>query len=84
MKAILNTVVLKEVKEEVIDNTGLILSQDDLSNRFGKGTVISKGDNAKAIEVNDVVLFDRSRQSKITVSGEELIIVEYPAVTVIL
>ncbi|MDH3876273.1 MAG: co-chaperone GroES family protein [Desulfobacterales bacterium] len=59
MKPIGKYILIKEIKEEVKTESGLLLSAEDTSNiRYKKGKVIAPGTDVVVIDSDDVIYYD--------------------------
>ena len=56
MKAINNYIIVEKKKDEPKKVAGLILNEaTDVENRYGKATIITKGNLVEGVEVGDTV-----------------------------
>ena len=61
MKPIGKYIVIKEIKEELKTESGLLLSAQDASQfRYKKGKVIKPGTHVSEIAENDLIYYDKS------------------------
>ena len=83
MKAILASVVLREIKEEKENSYGIVVTADTKNEKFKRGTVLSSGELCEGIKEGDIVVYDMHRSNKITYKGENLVLAEYGAIVIV-
>lgn len=83
MKAILNNVIIKEIKEEKENDYGLSITLDTKNEKYKRGIVLSCGEMCEGISVNDIVWYDMHRTSRITFNGEQLTASDYGAILLV-
>ena len=72
MKPIGKYIVIKEIKEELKTESGLLLSAQDASEfRYRKGEVIKPGTDVAVIKEEDIIYYDKS-------AGHEMLIEDNP------
>jgi len=60
MKAINHYIVIEKIKEEPRKIAGLVVTEKlDVDNRYLRGTVITRGENAKGVEEGEIVHYDK-------------------------
>ena len=85
MKAFGKTIVLSQVREEIRNKVGLIVTDpNDREIRFKLGDVFSVGDLVKEIKPGDKIYFDKTSSSEIRLGGEKYLIISENDVRVIL
>lgn len=82
MKATHLNVIIKEIKEEQMSASGLIMG-NTRDVKFKKGEVIAFGDKVENVSVGDVVHFDGYRGSVINLKGEEYIVCTYDLIVIV-
>ena len=61
MKPIGKYIVIKEIKEELKTESGLLLSAQDVSEfRYRKGEVVKPGTDVSVIKEGDIIYYDKS------------------------
>lgn len=82
MKQMLNdNVMVSQVREEVEDKNGLLLSSKDKKDlRYEKGLVIRVGENCGKLKEGDIVYYDSARAFPVRVDGEKRSIVRYGSI----
>ena len=61
MKAVNNYVIIEKIQEELKNESGLLLSEDDaLHFRYNKGIVLGAGDKVTCVKEGDVIYYDKS------------------------
>jgi len=76
MRVISKNLMVKEIKEEVKSESGLILG-DGKDSKFSRGTIVSIGEDIDKAVVGDVIRFDRHRTYPIIYNGTEYMIMDY-------
>ena len=72
MKPIGKYIVIKEIKEELKTESGLLLSAQDASEfRYRKGEIIKPGTDVSVIKEGDIIYYDKS-------AGHEMLIEDNP------
>ncbi len=72
MKPIGKYIVIKEIKEELKTESGLLLSAQDASDfRYRKGEVIKPGTDVSVISQGDIIYYDKA-------SGHDMLIEDNP------
>jgi len=72
MKPIGKYIVIKEIKEELKTDSGLLLSAQDVSDfRYRKGEVIKPGTDVSVISQGDIIYYDKA-------SGHDMLIEDNP------
>lgn len=85
MKAVGNYVVIKEPYEEKKTNSGLILTGTEGSEmRYGKGIVVTVGNNVVAVKEGDEIYFDKRQGHQVRLEGELYGVIREVDVVVIL
>jgi chaperonin GroES len=85
MKAFGKTIVLSQIKEEVKNKIGLIITDpNDREIRYKLAEVFSVGELVKDIKEGDKLYFDKTSSSEIRIEGEKYLIISENDVRVIL
>tara|TARA_R110002020_G_scaffold83781_5_gene208134 strand:- start:8332 stop:8589 length:258 start_codon:yes stop_codon:yes gene_type:complete len=72
MKPIGKYIIIKEIKEELKTDSGLLLSAQDASDfRYRKGEVIKPGTDVSVISQGDIIYYDKA-------SGHDMLIEDNP------
>lgn len=72
MKPIGKYIVIKEIKEELKTESGLLLSAQDVSEfRYRKGEVVKPGTDVSVIKEGDIIYYDKS-------AGHDMLIEDNP------
>tara|TARA_R100000541_G_C1877900_1_gene81884 strand:- start:605 stop:862 length:258 start_codon:yes stop_codon:yes gene_type:complete len=85
MKPIGKYILIKEVKEEVRTESGLLLSAEDTSNiRYKKGNVIAPGTDVVVIDSGDVIFYDSRAGYTMIIQEEQYTVISERDVVVVL
>jgi|TARA_R110001592_G_scaffold355260_2_gene655674 co-chaperonin GroES (HSP10) len=85
MKPIGKYILIKEVKEEVRTESGLLLSAEDTSNiRYKKGNVIVPGTDVVVIDSGDVIFYDSRAGYTMIIQEEQYTVISERDVVVVL
>jgi len=72
MKPIGKYIIIKEIKEELKTDSGLLLSAQDASDfRYRKGEVVKPGTDVSVISQGDIIYYDKA-------SGHDMLIEDNP------
>jgi len=82
MKVVSKNVMIKEIKEDIKSESGLILG-DGKDIKFSRGTVVAVGEDIDRVDVDNVVWFDRHRTYPIIYEGQEYMIMHYDNIVII-
>ncbi len=85
MKAIGTTIIVSEIKEEIKNKLGLIITEsNDKTIRYKLGEVFLIGDEIKDIKVGDKLYYDKANASDLRLHGEKYVVINLSSVKVIL
>ena len=85
MKPINKYIVVKDIEEEVMTDSGLLLSGKDKEDmRYGKATVLSPGTEVKTIAKGDVVYYDKRSAHTMIIKQDPVTIIQERDVVVVL
>ncbi len=85
MKPIGKYILIKEIKEEVKTESGLLLSAEDTSNiRYKKGKVIAPGTDVVVIDSEDVIYYDSRAGYTMIIKEETYTVISERDVVVVL
>jgi len=85
MKPIGKYIVIKEIKEELKTESGLLLSAQDASEfRYKKGEVIKEGTDVKVIDSGDVIYYDATAGHNMLIEENPYTIIQERDVVVVL
>ena len=85
MKPIGKYILIKEVKEEVRTESGLLLSAEDTNNiRYKKGNVIAPGTDVVVIDSGDVIFYDSRAGYTMIIQEEQYTVISERDVVVVL
>jgi co-chaperonin GroES (HSP10) len=77
--------VIKEIKEEVKTESGLLLSAEDTSNiRYKKGKVIAPGTDVSVIDSDDIIFYDSRAGYTLIIKEETYTVISERDVVVVL
>jgi co-chaperonin GroES (HSP10) len=86
MKVIGSNVAIKPIKEDVKTDSGLLLSGSDVQGmRYAKGEIIQSGtDVPDEIKKGDVIYYDTRQSYTLLIKGEQVTMILYRDVVVVL
>lgn len=85
MKPIGKYILIKEIKEELKTESGLLLSAEDTSNiRYKKGKVIAPGTDVSVIDSDDVIFYDSRAGYTLIIKEETYTVISERDVVVVL
>lgn len=85
MKPIGKYILIKEIKEEVKTESGLLLSAEDTSNiRYKKGKVIVPGTDVSVIDSGDIIFYDSRAGYTLIIKEETYTVISERDVVVVL
>jgi co-chaperonin GroES (HSP10) len=85
MKAFGKTIVISQIKEEVKNKVGLVITEaNDRDIRYKLGEVFSKGDLVNGIEEGSRLYYDRTHASEIRIDGNKYLIINEGDIRIIL
>jgi co-chaperonin GroES (HSP10) len=85
MKAFGKTIVISQIKEEVKNKVGLLITEaNDRDIRYKLGEVFSKGDLVKDINEGDRLYYDKTHSSEIRIDGNKYLIITENDIRIIL
>jgi co-chaperonin GroES (HSP10) len=85
MRAFGNTIVISEVKEEVKNKLGLIITEaNDRDIRYKLGVVKMVGDGITSLKEGDKLYFDKINASELRLEGNKYLIINLSDVRVVL
>lgn len=70
MKAIGKYLIIKQIDEQKVTSSGLMIQDDDLGVRYKRAHVINVGTDVTAIQDGDVIQYDRSSGHSMILEGE--------------
>lgn len=82
MRVVSKNLMIKEIKEDIKSESGLILG-DGKDIKFSRGTVVSVGEDIDKVFVGDIVRFDRHRTYPIIYNGTEYMIMDYGNIVIV-
>lgn len=85
MKPIGKYILIKEIKEEVKTESGLLLSAEDTSNiRYKKGKVIAPGTDVNVIDSDNIIFYDSRAGYTMIIEEEQFTVISEKDVVVVL
>jgi co-chaperonin GroES (HSP10) len=85
MKPIGKYIVVKNIDEEIVTESGLVLSGEDANQmRYKKATVVAPGTEVSDIKVDDVVYYDKGRSFTMVIDEAHCTIIREGDVVVVL
>jgi co-chaperonin GroES (HSP10) len=85
MKPIGKYIVVKNIDEEIVTESGLVLSGEDANQmRYKKATVVAPGTEVVDIKVDDVVYYDKGRSFTMVINEVHCTIIREGDVVVVL
>ena len=85
MKPIGTYIVIKEIKEELKTESGLLLSAQDASQfRYKKGKVIKEGTDVTVIKAEDIIYYDGGAGHQMLIEDNPYTIIQERDVVVVL
>ncbi len=85
MIAIGKNIVIKQIEEEIKTSSGILLSQDDVSNfRYKKGKVIKSGTEVHDIKEGDDIYYDTATGYTAMIENEQYTIISQRDVVIVL
>lgn len=85
MKPIGKYIVIKQIKEELKTQSGLLLSAQDASEfRYKKGEVIKEGTDVKVISVGDKIYYDGGAGHQMLIEDNPYTIIQERDVVVVI
>jgi co-chaperonin GroES (HSP10) len=85
MKPIGKYIVVKNIEEEIMTESGLVLSGEDANQmRYKKATVVASGTEVSDIKVDDVVYYDKGRSFTMVIDEAHCTIIREGDVVVVL
>ena len=84
-RPLFDRVVAKEIpQEEVVSDGGILISKTAIAAAHTRATVIAIGDDVKAFNVGDTILFSQGQGNPILVDGQELLLLRAEQVDIVL
>jgi len=85
MKPIGKNIILKTIDEDVVTDSGLILSGDDANQlRYRKGLVVAPGTDVSVISEGDVIYYDKAHGYTMIIRDMQYTIIQERDVVVVL
>lgn len=85
MKPIGKYIVVKDIDEEIVTDSGLILSGEDMKGmRYKKATVIESGTEVDYITKDDLIHYDKSHSFTMLIEEKPFTIIQERDVVVVL
>jgi co-chaperonin GroES (HSP10) len=85
MRAFGKTIVITEIKEEVKNKLGLIITEaNDRDIRYKLGEVFMVGEDVVGIQTGDKLYFDKVNSSELRLEGKKFLIINLNDVRVVL
>jgi co-chaperonin GroES (HSP10) len=85
MKPIGKNIILKTIDEDVVTDSGLILSGDDANQlRYKKGLVVAPGTDVSVISEGDVIYYDKAHGYTMIIRDTQYTIIQERDVVVVL
>jgi co-chaperonin GroES (HSP10) len=85
MRAFGRTLVISEIKEEVKNKLGLIITEaNDRDIRYKLGEVFMAGEDVKEINAGDKLYYDKVNASELRLDGKKYLIINLSDVRVVL
>jgi len=75
MKPIGKYMVITPIEEQVKTDSGLLLSDDAVSFRYKRATVVKVGTDVKVIEDGDHIFYDRNAGHAMIINGETYLVI---------
>lgn len=70
MKAIGKYLIIKQIDEQKVTSSGLMIQDDDLNVRYKRAHVVRVGTEVTAIADGDIIQYDRSAGHSMILEGE--------------
>jgi co-chaperonin GroES (HSP10) len=85
MKPIGKNIIVKTIEEDVVTDSGLILSGDDANQlRYKKGLVVAPGTDVSVISEGDVIYYDKAHGYTMIIRDTQYTIIQERDVVVVL
>ncbi len=85
MKPIGKNIVIKKVEEEITTSSGILLSQDDVSQfRYSKGVVVKTGTDVDVIKDDDEIYYDNRAGYTMMIYNDKYTIISERDVVIVL
>jgi co-chaperonin GroES (HSP10) len=85
MRAVNKYIIIDQIVEEVKASSGLILSAVETDEmRYGKGTIVSTGNEVVAVSAGQVIYFDKRAGHQVRLEGKVYGIIKESDVVVVL
>jgi co-chaperonin GroES (HSP10) len=85
MKPIGKNIIVKTIDEDVVTDSGLILSGDDANQlRYRKGLVVAPGTDVSVISEGDVIYYDKAHGYTMIIRDVQYTIIQERDVVVVL
>jgi co-chaperonin GroES (HSP10) len=85
MKPIGKNIIVKTIDEDVVTDSGLILSGDDANQlRYRKGLVVAPGTDVSVISEGDVIYYDKAHGYTMIIRDMQYTIIQERDVVVVL
>lgn len=85
MRAVNKYIIIDQINEEVKTSSGLILSAVEADEmRYGKGTIVSIGNEVVAVKEGQVIYFDKRNGHQVRLEGKVYGIIKESDVVVVL
>lgn len=76
MRALNNIIILEEIKEETVLDSGLIIPENESKKmKYNKGKVITFGPDVKAVQEGDVIYYDKHRAYSTAMEGRDVTVI---------
>jgi len=85
MKPLNKYIIVSEVKEEQMADTGLVMSGTDMNNmRYNKAEVVAPGTEVETVNPGDVVYYDKRQSFKMIIEEKPVTIILERDIVVVL
>ena len=85
MQPIGKYILVKLIEEEVVTNSGLLLTAQDVNDfRYCKASVVKPGTDVTVIKEGDVIYYDKSHGYTMLLNQEQLTVIQERDVVVVL
>jgi len=84
MKPIGHYILIRQIKEEIKTESGLLLSADDVSNiRYRKAKVVKPGTDVSHIKADDIIYYDSRAGHTMVIKDEQYTVISERDVVVV-
>ena len=85
MKPIGKNIIIKTIDEDVVTNSGLVLSGEDTNQlRYRKGVVVEPGTEVSVISAGDIIYYDKAHGYTMIIRDIQYTIIQERDVVVVL